>query len=372
MMRAWLPAHTAAPPIEKNHKTEPVLPVNGTTSGQNVLVVGPSWIGDMMMAQSMFKLLKARDPSCRIDVLAPEWSSPLLARMPEVENTIVSPFQHGQLLLSERLQLGKSLRHNQYTRAIVLPNSLKSALVPFAARIPRRSGFVGELRYGLLNDARKLDKQALTMTVQRFAALALEPAEPLPDELPVPRLVTEQIAIDRSLAETGIPTPDSPVIALCPGAEYGPAKRWPSRHYAAVACHYLDLGWQVWLFGSAKDKPVCQRINAQSDDRCEDLSGRTTLGQAIDLMSLASAAVSNDSGLMHLAAALDLPLVAVYGSSDPNFTPPLSRHAQVVSLGLDCSPCFKRECPLGHKDCLNKLEPASVLNRLSELADKHD
>lgn len=326
----------------------------------------------MMMAQTLFKLLKVRDPDCRIDVLAPEWSRPLLARMPEVSTAIDSPFKHGQLGIAERRRLGHSLRSKKYTRSIVLPNSFKSALVPFWARIPRRTGFVGELRYGLLNDARKLDKQQLTMTVQRFSALGLGKDETVPDKLPRPRLVTDQDSIDRSLNDTGLGVPYSPVLALCPGAEYGPAKRWPTRHYAEVARHYLDAGWQVWLFGSDKDEPVCQRINQQCDHRCEDLAGRTTLGQAIDLMSLASAAVSNDSGLMHLAAALDLPLVAVYGSSDPGFTPPLSRHAQVVNLGLDCSPCFKRECPLGHMNCLNQLEPDMVMASLGQLTTGHD
>ena len=163
--------------------------------------------------------------------------------------------------------------------------------------------------------------------------------------------------------------PGSPVLALCPGAEYGPAKRWPAQHYAVVAQHYLDMGWHVWLFGSEKDQPACSDIDALCHHRCQNLSGRTSLGQAIDLMSLASAAVSNDSGLMHIAAALELPLVAVYGSSDPGFTPPLSQQARIVSLGLDCSPCFKRECPLGHLYCLIKMKPDRVLSRLHELTE---
>jgi len=345
--------------------------VISTNSPPRLLVVGPSWVGDMMMAQSLFMVLKTRDPGCRIDVLAPDWSKPLLACMPEVASAIGSPFQHGQLGLSARYRLGKSLRSHKYDRAILLPNSLKSALVPFWARIPLRTGFIGEFRYGLLNDARKLDTQALPMTVQRFVVLGLDKGQALPDPLPEPHLETDDDAIADSLSAVNLATPGSPVLALCPGAEYGPAKRWPSRHYAAVAQHYLDTGWHVWLFGSDKDKLDCNDINSQCQNRCEDLSGRTSLGQAIDLMSLASAAVSNDSGLMHIAAALRLPMVAVYGSSDPGFTPPLSQHARIASLSLDCSPCFKRECPLSHLDCLNKLTPDSVLEQLNELTEGH-
>jgi heptosyltransferase-2 len=336
--------------------------VISSNSPKRLLVVGPSWVGDMMMAQSLFMLLKSRTPSCHIDVLAPDWSKPLLDRMPEVTAAISAPFQHGQLGLSARYRLGKSLRGKEYNEAILLPNSFKSALVPFWARIPKRTGYVGEFRYGLLNDARKLDKQALPMTVQRFAALGLDAGQPLPDRLPEPHLETEANSVTESLNAVGLATPGSPVLALCPGAEFGPAKRWPSRHYAAVARRYLESGWHVWLFGSDKDQPVCNEINTLCENRCEDLSGRTRLGQAIDLMSLASAAVSNDSGLMHIAAALGLPMVAVYGSSDPGFTPPLSKQARISSLKLECSPCFKRECPLGHLDCLNKLERYNQLS----------
>ena len=345
--------------------------MNRANSSQRLLVVGPSWVGDMMMAQSLLMLLSSRTPTCQLDVLAPEWSKPLLARMPEVSSAISSPFQHGQFGLSARYRLGKSLRSDKYDQAILLPNSFKSALVPFWANIPKRTGYVGEFRYGLLNDARKLDKQALTKTVQRFVALGLNEGQSLPDPLPEPYLRTEDHAVRDSLTAVGVATPGSPVLALCPGAEYGPAKRWPTRHYATVAQHYLASGWHVWLFGSDKDRSVCSKINRLSGNGCEDLSGRTGLGQAIDLMSLASAAVSNDSGLMHIAAALKLPMVAIYGSSDPGFTPPLSRQARIACLELECSPCFKRECPLGHLDCLNKLAADTILEQLNELTEEH-
>ena len=334
-----------------------------------ILVTGPSWVGDMVMAQSLFMTLKRRLPECSIDVLAPEWSRPLLERMPEVNASISSPFRHGQLGLSARYRLGRSLRDRHYDQAIVLPNSFKSALVSLWARIPRRTGYVGEFRHGLLNDARRLDKARLPMTVQRFIALGLERDDPLPDNIPKPHLVTNAADVTGSLDAVAVPAPGSPVLGLCPGAEFGPAKRWPTRHYAKVATHYLDQGWHVWLFGSDKDSETCQDIDRQCGKRCADLSGRTSLGQAIDLMSLCSAVVSNDSGLMHIAAALGLPLAAVYGSSDPGFTPPLSNNSRIVDLDLDCSPCFRRECPLGHMDCLNRLDPGLVMDSLAELTD---
>jgi heptosyltransferase-2 len=334
---------------------------------ERILIVGPSWVGDMVMAQSLFRQLRADHPGTSIDVLAPAWTHPLLERMPEVRQGIVMPLGHGQLQLRQRYRLGVRLRDAGYDWCILLPNSLKSALVPFWARIPRRTGYVGEMRWGLLNDARRLDRRALPMTVQRFVALGLKPGQPLPRPLPVPALQTSAGSVDAALEAHGIARTDAPVLALCPGAEYGPAKRWPQAHYAAVARDRIAAGWQVWLFGSAKDQAVSAEIQAAAGGGCLDLTGRTSLAEAIDLLSLADAVVSNDSGLMHVAAALERPLVAVYGSSDPGFTPPLNARKRILSLDLDCSPCFRRECPQGHLDCLVRLTPERVLAALEEL-----
>jgi len=333
---------------------------------ERILIIGPSWVGDMMMAQSLFMLLKKNNPDCRIDVLAPSWSLPILAHMPEVSDSIVSPFQHGAANLRQRYLLGKSLRKRRYDQAIILPNSLKSALVPFWAHIPKRTGFIGEMRYGLINDARKLDRESLPKTVMRFASLAFPAHQPLPD-VPRPRLKTETQEVNASFKSLNLALGDAPVLALCPGAEYGPAKQWPANHFAELAIERIKLGWQILLLGSDKDSDICNRINAATENQCTNLSGKTELGQVIDLMSRASAIVSNDSGLMHIAAALDLPLVAIYGSSDPGFTPPLSDKAKILSLSLPCSPCFKRQCPLGHLDCLNKLEPDIVNKAIDTL-----
>lgn len=334
-------------------------------SASNILVVGPSWVGDMVMAQSLFITLKQQQPDCVIDVLAPGWSRPLLERMPEVSTAIDMPLGHGEFGFGARRRLGKTLREKHYSQVIVLPNSWKSALVPFFTGAATRTGYIGELRYGLLNDARKLDKAILTMTVQRFCALGLAPDAPQPPKIPTPVLSISDDGVDAALNKHGLNKTPA-ILVLCPGAEYGPAKRWPEEYYAEVARYWLDKGGQVWLFGSNKDEPVTTQINALTENRCIDLAGRTSLGEAIDLMSLATHVVSNDSGLMHVAASLGRSLVAIYGSSDPGFTPPLNDEAKVLRLGLDCSPCFKRECPLGHLKCLKDLLPAQVITALEQ------
>lgn len=321
----------------------------------------------MVLAQSLFKLLKARRPDCEIDVLAPAWTAPLLAHMPEVREALPLPFRHGELKLGERMRIGRELRGRGYDQAIVLPGSLKSAVVPFVAGIAKRTGFRGEWRYGLLNDIRPLNRAQLPRTVDRFVALGLEPGESLPADIPAPHLVVKPDDAERALARLGIPEPARPILGLCPGAEYGPAKRWPVEYYAEVARERIAGGWDVWLFGSERDTPVTGEINRLTERRCLELAGRTTLGEAIDLLSLTTAVASNDSGLMHVAAALGRPLVAIFGSSDPGHTPPLGTRAAVVYLGLACSPCFERECPLGHLRCLYDIPPERTLSALYEV-----
>lgn len=326
-----------------------------------VLVMGPSWVGDMVLAQSLFKTIKARQPDAYLAVAAPGWTLPLLERMAEVDDAIALPFQHGQLALGERIRYGRQLKAQHFTQAILLTNSLKSAILPWAAGIPRRTGFLGEWRYGLLNDVRPLDKQRLPRTVDRFVALGLDKDAALPPTLPIPSLRAGHEHALYVLQGLGHAPPRSPVLGLCPGAEYGDAKRWPAEYYAEVAKNFLAQGWEVWLFGSHKDVAVTSKINALTLTRCLDLGGRTGLAEAIDLMSLCSAVVSNDSGLMHIAAALDKPLVAVYGSSDPHHTPPMNDRAAIAYLGLSCSPCFQRVCPLGHTRCLTEIHPQTIM-----------
>jgi len=340
-----------------------------------ILVIGPSWVGDMVMSQSLYKALKQQHPDARIDVMAPAWCRPLLARMPEVNQPLEMPLGHGAVALGERWRLGRQLKPAGYDQAIVLPGSLKSALVPWFARIPKRTGWRGEMRYGLLSDLRMLDKAAFPLMVERYVALAyprgqFTAGQQIPRPLPRPALTIDAAGRDKSLAALGLDTA-RPVLVLCPGAEFGPSKRWPETHYAAVAEAKLNEGWQVWLFGSAKDQPVAEAIRdlqpADTRDACINLAGKTSLEQALDLMSLASAVISNDSGLMHVAAALNRPLVVPYGSTSPEFTPPLADRVKILHTDIECRPCFQRECPLGHLKCLTELEPRRVLSALDTL-----
>lgn len=335
-------------------------------SKNKILIIGPAWVGDMVMAQCLFKLLKQRDPNVIIDVLAPSWSLPLLARMPEVAEAIVMPLGHGRLGLRQRYQIGKSLREKNYQQAIVLPNSFKSALIPWFANIPVRTGWRGEMRYGLLNDVRVLDKTRYPLMIEQYMALGLPANQMLPDEYPLPQLDISIQTRDLALKNHHLTQTEQPVLALCPGAEFGPAKRWPEEYYAEVANEKLAAGWQVWLFGSLKDQPVTEKIMQLTHQRCIDLAGKTRLEEAVDLLSLASAVVSNDSGLMHIAAALRKPLVAVYGPTSAAFTPPLHKESKVLSLSLDCQPCFERVCPLKHHNCMHELKAEKIVTAMAE------
>ncbi len=335
---------------------------------EKILILGPSWVGDMVLAQSLFKTLKTSQPDCQIDVAAPAWTLPLLERMPEVSEKIALPFKHGEAAICQRIKFGKSLKDKGYTQAIILTNSLKSALLPWAAGIPKRTSFLGEMRYGLINDIRPLDKTKLKKTVERFVALGLSKNAILPQTLPQPTLTASPEAAWILASRHGVLNDESKLLGLCPGAEYGEAKRWPTEYYAEVANHALKKSWQVLLFGSDKDIPVTNKINQLTQNRCVDLGGKTKLGEAIDLMSLCDTIISNDSGLMHVAAALDKKLIAIFGSSDPYHTPPMHPNAVIEYLGIECSPCFERECPLKdpelHLNCLKQISPATISQRI--------
>lgn len=330
------------------------------------LVIGPAWVGDMVMAHTLIRLLKANYPDDAIDVLAPAWSQALLERMPEVDKIILSPFNHGELALAARYRMGRALRKEKYVQALILPNSFKSALIPFFSGIAIRTGWAREGRRLIVNDCRKLDKNRYPLMVQRFAALAFEANEALPSLLPYPLLKVDAEGATGLAARLALDL-EKPLLALCPGAEFGPSKQWPASHYAELANHKLDQGWQVCLLGSAKDQLQTQTIQKLTKDRCVDVAGKTSLTEAIDLLSMATLVVSNDSGLMHIAAALQRPVVVVYGSTDPRFTPPLGKAVKMVSLSLGCSPCFKRSCRFGHYHCLTQLSPYSVINAVDEL-----
>ncbi|MCX7893039.1 MAG: lipopolysaccharide heptosyltransferase II [Burkholderiales bacterium] len=324
-----------------------------------ILIVAPSWIGDTLLAQPLLARLHAKHAGLVLEALAPAWTKPVLERMPEIAATIVSPFAHGELRLAERWRLGRSLAARGYDEAIVLPNTFKSALVPFFARIPVRTGFVGEARGVLLNRVHRLDRRGLPLMAERYAQLAEAPGEPVHRPLAPARLAVNAANRDAALAHFGLDR-SRPVAVFAPGAEYGPAKRWPARHFAALARLLAARGFAVWLVGSPKERALGEEIAAAADGAARNLCGAMDLASAIDVLSVASVAVTNDSGLMHIAAALGLPLVALYGSSSPEHTPPLGP-ARIARIAIPCSPCFKRECPLGHFRCMNDLAPEQVL-----------
>ncbi|WP_164097667.1 ADP-heptose--LPS heptosyltransferase RfaF [Serratia marcescens] len=340
-----------------------------------ILVIGPSWVGDMMMSQSLYRTLKAEYPSAEIDVMAPAWCRPLLARMPEVNQALAMPLGHGALGLGERRRLGRALRANRYDRAYVLPNSFKSALVPFFADIPQRTGWRGEMRYGLLNDVRVLDKAAFPLMVQRYVALAYDKGRiQRADDLPQPLLWPQLQASDEEIADTTAAfnlTDSRPIVGFCPGAEFGPAKRWPHYHYATLAQRLIENGYQIALFGSAKDHEAGEQIRAalQEDARdfCLNLAGKTQLEQAVILIAACRAVVSNDSGLMHVAAALNKPLIALYGPSSPDFTPPLSDKARVIRLISGYHKVRKGDAEQGYHQSLIDIQPQQVLDALTPL-----
>ncbi len=330
-----------------------------------VLLVAPSWIGDTILAQPLLKRLHEIYPGVILDAFAPAWAAPVLERMREVRRVVPNPFSHGEFNLAGRWRAGRALAREGYDSAIVLPNSWKSALLPFFAGIPQRIGFKGEARRLLLNRIRRLDGTALPQLAQRYALLAEAAGATMPAPLAEPELAVDPDSVRTTLSALGLAAAPAPV-AFCPGAEFGPAKRWPAAHFAELGRRLAAADFPVWLIGSAKDAPIGAEIEQASGGACRNLCGRTDLAQAIDLLSCARLVVSNDSGLMHVAAALQRPLVALYGSSSPSYTPPLSQRARILNLGLECSPCFKRECPLGHFKCMNDLSPAMVLDAARE------
>ncbi|MGE0624986.1 MAG: lipopolysaccharide heptosyltransferase II [Pseudomonadales bacterium] len=326
-----------------------------------ILIVAPAWVGDMVMAHTLVTVL-SHNADAQIDMVAPPATAPLADRMPGVTKCFTLDAGHGELGLGKRRTLAALLAKEGYDQAIVLPNSFKSALLPFWARVPKRTGWHGEARFVLLNDRRRLEPERYPLMIERFMALALPAGAALPKPYPEPRLSADPDRGQALVRELGLAT--SGITVLCPGAEFGPAKRWPPGHYAAVARHEVARGRQVWLLGSKGDAQACAEIESLTPGGLVNLAGRTRLLDALDLLALADRVVCNDSGLMHVACALERPVVAIFGSTSPDFTPPLGQRARVLSHLVPCSPCFQRECPLGHLDCLVKLTPERVIEAL--------
>lgn len=335
-----------------------------SSTGKRYLIVGPSWVGDMVMAQSLFKTLKAVEPDAVIDVIAPGWSVPIIERMPEVRRGIGLPVGHGEFNLAKRREIGRGLVDEHYDHALVLPRSFKSALVPWFAKARVRTGYRGEMRFGLLNDIRPLDKSVLDQTVKRFVALGLPKGE-LPQAIPQPQLridtANQQRLIDKHELDM-----TRPIVAMMPGASYGPAKCWPLEYFAELAARLCEQDIGVWVLGSKGDKEAGETIALANMD-VRNLCGRTELEDTVDLLALSTTAVTNDSGLMHVAAAAGIHVIAMYGSSTPAYTPALTEKKTIHYLDLECSPCFKRECPLEHLNCLRDIRVDDVLGSVNSV-----
>jgi heptosyltransferase-2 len=320
------------------------------------LVISPNWIGDAVMAQPLLQLLRRQHPERPIDVLAPPSVAPVWRAMKEVSEVLETPFRHGPLQLRERWRYGKVLAKRGYVDSYVLPNTLKYALIPWFAGIPKRVGYKGEMRYGLVNQMHHDTVPPLPM-VPFYAALASSS-----ELVPRPAMQVSRNVIEAVCLRLGIAT-GRPLVVFAPGAEFGPAKRWPAAHFAALAQAILaqHAGAQIALLGSPKDKAACDEIMAITGPASMfNVAGATSLSEAIALIAQASAVVANDSGLLHVASALNRPVIALYGPTDPDHAPPFSDMARSMSLRLECSPCRQRECPLGHQNCMQKMKPESV------------
>ena len=340
-----------------------------------ILIIAPNWIGDAVMTQPLLAHLKTQFPNSKIDVLASVWVAPIYRACTEVNEVIDAHFEHKELQWGLRKQLAKKIAGKKYQACFVLPNSFKSALIPWLANIPFRIGYRGELRFGLINLAlENPSKVNRPPMVEHYLALSSLLHE---DQQAIPRKLTPTLNVSSAAQESvekklsNLKIPSQTLYIFCPGAEYGPSKRWPKDHFAKLAQELIqeNSSNQIILLGGKGDQAISQEITLQANrpSRIYDWSGTTTLDEAIALIGMAKAVISNDSGLMHIAAALRTPQVAIFGSSDPAHTPPLSDKAKVIWLNLPCSPCHKKECPLGHLQCLKDISPEQVLATLNTL-----
>ncbi len=326
------------------------------------------------MSLPLISLIGNKLPECQIDVLCSPWVGPIYRACPAVRTVIERHFQHGALQWSLRRSTAQELKNRGYDMAFVLPNSLKSALIPWLAGIPKRIGYQGEFRFGLINASLpNPSRQARTPMMEHYARLiqgAFGRATDL-QNLPQPHLT-----MDATLLEWASHKIDTiggtPYYVFAPGAEYGPAKRWPTTQFAQLANQILqnDPGAKIVVLGSQSDQTLGQEIlqSTNQSDRIHNWCGTIPLNQSMALIAQCKSLISNDSGLMHIGAALSIPQIAIFGSSNPKHTPPLSKQAKVIWLGLECSPCYQRTCPLGHLNCLNQIDSNRIYSMLTSPA----
>jgi heptosyltransferase II len=334
------------------------------------LIIAPQWIGDAVMTEPLMRRLHDRGE--RLTVGALPWVAPVYRAMPSVAEVVEFPFAHGGLQFAARRKIAAdfSRRAQPFDTAYVLPNSLKSALLPLFAGIPKRVGYMGESRVGFLTHRLKNPTNKPPM-VAFYSALSGEENPKTGYQTDIPKLTLSDEQVQTTLAELGLQHGN--YVIFSPGAEFGSAKRWPVPYFVDLA---LKLDAQVVLLGSGKEFELCESIaapvNAKRPHHCLNLAGKTSLVHAFSTISATKCIVSNDSGLMHVAAALGVPQVAIFGSSSPLHTPPLSPAAHVLWLknepkylpALDCAPCFARECQFGHTRCLRDISVTTVLEHI--------
>ncbi|AKC60747.1 lipopolysaccharide heptosyltransferase II [Blochmannia endosymbiont of Camponotus (Colobopsis) obliquus] len=342
---------------------------------KKILVIGPSWLGDSVMSQTMLHLLTKQQKKIKIDILTSKCYIPLFHNMPEINQTIINPIKHGTMELKKIYTFSKTLRNKKYQQAIILPNSFKSALIPLFAQIPQRTGWRGEMRYGIINDLRILNCKNFPLMVQRYAALAfnkniIKHSNNLPKPLPWPSLSISSKKINHILQKFKIYS-NKPLIGLCPGSGSNSTKCWPHYHYAVLASKLMHDGYQIALFGSIKDYKIGQNINnliLKKINNYHNLIGSTSIDQVIALLAGCQAIISNDSGLMHITNALNRPLIVLYGGpSDPHFTPPLSHRAYVIESKNKHLRTKKQNNINNYHQNLIDIKPDQVLNKLKKL-----
>lgn len=345
--------------------------------GKKILVVSPAWLGDIIMSQSLLSVLKQQDPTNSIYVYAPSYAHPILNRMPEVDEILTNPFNHGQFLLKERINEGKKLKGYNFDCAYILPNSLKSALPPYFAGIKQRIGLKGESRYLIINKMRS-NKKAFPRMVDRYVSLAyiddpkVNNAQALP-KFDYPKLVLHkpsQELLDRLNISL-----DRPLLALGCGANYGPAKLWPVEYFARISANFIQNGGAVLGLGTINDSQTVLAILKHLNDHhlpyFYNIAGKTSLTEALDLVGVCKAAVCNDSGLMHTVAAAKVPQACIFGSTSTGYTPPLSDLAICLESDEPCHPCFNRTCKYGTYRCLKQITPEHVIDALELLFSKN-
>jgi len=323
-----------------------------------ILVVPYMWIGDFVRCHSVIKLLNARFPDRPVDVLSTTLCAPLTDYMPGLRRAIVADLPRRRIALKDQRVLARRLRLENYGSALIMPRTWKSALAPFFAGIPERTGFVGEMRFALLNDLRYGERK-LPRMVDRCAALALPPTAALPSEWPLPELKVARAEIESWRREHGLASDSRPAIVLAPGA-VGPSKRWPASAYADLTQRLIADGFAVWVVGGPDEKALAAEIIG--DTTARNLTGHD-LRNAILALAAAVVAVSNDSGLLHVAAAVGTPAIGIFGPTSPWHWAPLNPLAATIETKskVDCRPCHKPVCRLVHHRCMRDIPPEQVL-----------